>query len=98
MVLLRRREDKKALGYLDDPKCTGPIEPGKFVEFVMWHRGGEFFHEDPGPTFGVPYPPKLNREIIPVHVVRLDNELCLMIEARDEKFVRTYPDFRPVGP
>ena len=97
MVRLVRREDQETIGYLDDPKCRGPLGPGKFVEFVRWHRGGEFFHEDPGPACRVRYAPKLNRETILVHAMRLDNELCLMIEARDEEFFRTYPDFRPVG-
>jgi hypothetical protein len=95
-VRLIRIEDLEPFGYLDDPKCRGPIEPGKRVEFDMWCRGRECFPEDPGPARGVRYPSKLEHIVFTVGVMNIDQQLCFRIESRDEDFFRKYPGFRPV--
>lgn len=97
MVRLVRKEGYEHFGYLDNPKCRGPLTPGTCVEFEMWHRGdGDFSCEGPGPVSRDPYPRKRQHEVFAVEVVSIDNEICLMIDGGDEEFFRKHPGFRPV--
>jgi hypothetical protein len=56
----------KLIGYLDHPRCRGPLPDGENrVKFDAWRRGREWFHKDPGPT-GKPYQPIVEHEVIDV--------------------------------
>jgi hypothetical protein len=95
MVRLVRIDDSKTIGYLDDPKCRGPLEPGKLVEFDVWSRDRECFPEDPGPACGVAYPKKVQHDVFSLEVRKIDHEVCLMIQSYDEDYFRKCSDFRP---
>ena len=70
-------------------------EPGKRVEFDVWSRDRECFLEDPGPARGVAYPKKVQYGVFYLDVLKIDHEVCLMIECYDEDYFRRCSGFRP---
>jgi hypothetical protein len=55
----------------------------------------ECLPENPGPARGVAYPKKVEQVVFSLEVLKIDNELCLMIQSYDEDYFRKCSDFRP---
>jgi hypothetical protein len=97
-----QREDLgKLIGYLDDPKCRGPLpREVRHIEFEAWRLRPEdpWLHEDPGPPRGLYQP-------IPMHAFfRIEaintghEEIDLILHSYDVDFIKRHPAFRPVNP
>jgi len=87
------------LGYLDHPRCCGPLPDGvRHVKFDAWFRGRGWFHENPGPT-GNPYALSVQHDVIEIEAWNTrEGDVSLYVQSHWEDFVKSLPGFTPVTP
>lgn len=98
MARVVRQDDLgKLLGYLDDPRCHGPLPPRtQYVEFPAWRLRPDlpWQHRDPGPPEGLhrPHPVKM---IFQIQVTNIANqEIALLLQHDEVDFIKAHPAFR----
>jgi hypothetical protein len=87
----------KLIGYLDDPRCRGPI-PGetRHIDFQGWRLRPDlpWQHMDPGQPKGL-YQPKPMSYIFKIQVTNNANpEIDLFLRHDEVDFIRAHPSFR----
>jgi hypothetical protein len=99
MARVYKADGTTLLGYLDDPRCRGPLANGvRHVKFDAWFRGREWFHENPGPAGK--YQPKTEPKVIEISAwpTREGDDVSLYVQSYYEDFIKSLPGFTPVTP
>lgn len=98
MARVFRQDDLgRLLGYLDDPRCHGPLPPEtRHVEFPAWRLRPDlpWQHSDPGYWQG-PSQPRPVKMIFHIQVTNVANqEIALLLRHDEVDFIKGHPSFR----
>ena len=90
----------KLIGYLDDPRCRGPLEPGTLhVDFPAWRQDdyAPWQHTDPGPSGAAqPYQRRsLTHMIFQIQVTNIaEPEIDLLLRHDEVNFMKAHHLFK----